>query len=259
MTAFQFLENSLLAYRALFVWLRPESYVALRILFPTGQLLLFTLLGRYALGEEAIPFFVTGNAVVVVALNGIYGVSIALTRERVEGLLPQLLASPANRTLMLLSKAFVHVFDGLLTASFVLLLGSILFHLEVSQAHWLMLLIALLVASFSVASFGLIVGSLVLLWRDSGLMMNTVYFALLVVTGVNVPRPMLPPWANVIGQFLPITRSVEVVRAAIQGASVDPTLLIQELGLGALYLSLGVMLSKWIEFLSRRRGTLEIQ
>ena len=92
-----FLSGAWLAYIALFRWTQPASYVASKIVMPLSQILFFTFLGVSATGRHTSEFYVVGNALQIAAINGIYGVTMTVGRERNEGTLIYLIGSPSNR------------------------------------------------------------------------------------------------------------------------------------------------------------------
>jgi hypothetical protein len=47
---------------------------------------------------------------------------------------------------------------------------------------------------------------------------NVMYFLLLLFSGANIPRGDMPQWMVVIGDFLPLTRSIEAARRVTDGA-----------------------------------------
>src|SRR3990170_7364477 len=109
-----FWQGTLLSYIALFHWLRPVTYIASKIVMPLSQVLFFTFLGTFATGPQNAHFYVIGNAVQIAAVSGIYGVTMSIGGDRWNGTLPYLFGTPANRLVMFVGRAFIHVIDGML-------------------------------------------------------------------------------------------------------------------------------------------------
>lgn len=109
-----FLYGALLSYVALFRWLRPTTYLASKVIMPLNQILFFTFLGRFATGSNNADFYVIGNAIQLAAISGVYGVTMSISGDRWEGTLAYLFGTPANRLLMFVGRAFIHVIDGML-------------------------------------------------------------------------------------------------------------------------------------------------
>jgi len=107
---------------------------------------------------------------------------------------------------------------------------------------------------------GLLMGCLSLITRNVMLVNNTVYFALLVFSGANIPVNELPKWMQVISQVLPLTRGVACTRTIINGGSLVEILplLKQELIIGVLLTILGYFLFKVFEIQAKKMGTLDI-
>ena len=88
---------------------------------------------------------------------------------------------------------------------------------------------------------------------------NTVYFALLLFSGANIPVQLLPEPLRAISFVLPLTRGIAAARRLITGAEfreVAP-LLLGEFIVGSLYVTLGFILFRWFEIQAKRRGSLE--
>lgn len=251
-----FVENAWISYRALFRWYAPTSYVASKILLPLELLLLFTLLGRFALGPAWVPWIVVGNSVLMAAQNGVYGLVITIGEERFAGTLPLILSTPANRFAVFCGRGLVHALDGMVSVAVALLLASLVFRINFSQTNWGVLAAAIVVAALSTTGFGLLLGSVSLMVRDVYIVMNTAYLILLALAGVTVPVRLLPEWAVWITPLLPVSRSAEAARGALSGASMHTVAgsLGIELLVGSGYMVLGFLVYRYLEVASRRCG-----
>jgi ABC-2 type transport system permease protein len=253
-----FWEGALLSYIALFHWLRPSAYLASKVFMPLGQMLFFTLLGSYATGRDNASFYVVGNAVQMAAVSGIYGVTMSIGGDRWEGTLPYLFGTPANRLIMFVGRAFVHVMDGILGVALAFGWGVLLLGLDLSHSSPLALVLTILITTFSTSGLGLLLGCLSLVTVNVMFVNNVVYFLLLLFCGANVPLTSLPGWMRAVAQFLPLTRGIAAARQITAGASLADVapLLAGELLIGGVYIALGYALFRWFEFQAKRRGTL---
>lgn len=254
-----FWQGTLLSYIALFHWLRPATYLASKIAMPLSQLLFFTFLGTFATGRENAGFFVLGNAVQIAAVSGIYGVTMSIGGDRWNGTLPYLFGTPANRLVMFVGRAFIHLIDGMLGVIIGLMWGVLLLGLDLSRTNLAALALTILITTFSTSGLGLLMGCLSLITLNVMFVNNTVYFALLIFSGANVPIQTLPAWMRAISEALPLTRGIASARALVAGASLAEVtpLLAGEFLLGAIYVLVGYSLFRWFEFQAKRRGTLE--
>jgi ABC-2 type transport system permease protein len=95
--------------------------------------------------------------------------------------------------------------------------------------------------------------------RDAIIIANVVYYALLIICGINFPVARLPGAVQVVSYALPLTRGVQAARQAAAGASFDQVagLVAGELAVGAAWALAGYMLFRLLEGWSRRGGLQE--
>lgn len=254
-----FWEGTLLSYIALFNWLRPVTYMASKIVMPLAQVLFFTFLGSFATGRDTASFYVIGNAIQISAVSGIYGVTMSIGGDRWNGTLPYLFGTPANRLVMFLGRAFLHVIDGVMGVIIGLTWGVLLLGLDLSQTDLPALALTILVTTFSTSGLGLLMGCLSLITLNVMFINNAVYFGLLIFSGANVPVDALPGLMRAISQGLPLTRGIAAARVLIGGGSLVEVapLLVGELLVGHVYVALGYLLFRVFEQEAKRRGSLE--
>ncbi len=253
-------QGALLAYVALFHWLRPSQYVASKIIMPLAQMFFFVYLGTFASGPGAASFYIIGNSIQVAAISGIFGVTMSIGGERDAGTLPYLFGTPANRLTIFLGRASMNILDGGFNVVIAFAWGVVLLGLDLSHTDLAALALTILVTTVSTCGLGLLLGSLSLVTAQVMFVNNFVYFLLLIFSGANVPIQELPAWMQVISEALPLTRGIAAGRLLVGGsslASVAP-LLMTELGVGLAYGFLGYLFFQLFEVEARRRGTLEI-
>lgn len=254
-----FLSGAWLSYTALFTWTQPTSYVASKILMPLSQILFFTYLGMSATGRGTAEFYIVGNALQVAALNGIYGVTMTVGRERNEGTLIYLVGSPANRLAIFLGRALFNILDGMLAVVLGFMWGVLLLGLDLSAANLPGLVLTILITTASTCGLGLLMGSISLVALHVMFVNNTVYFLLLLFSGANIALDKLPAWMQAVSSGLPLSRGIQSARLLVTGASLAEVwpLLAGELAVGLAYALVGFALFSWFESQARQRGTLE--
>ncbi len=255
-----FLRGAYLSYIALFAWLRPTTYLASKVIGPIMQILFFTFLGTYATGADTADFYIIGNSVQIVALSGVFGVSMSIGGDRWNGTLPYLFGTPANRLAMFVGRGVVHVLDGLAGVLIAFTFGVVILGLDLGQANLPVLVLAILVTSFSTSGMGLMLGALSLITVNVMFVNNLVYFMLLLFSGANVRLASLPAWIQTLSNFIPLTRGLAAARALIEGAVLADVsgLLLEEFLIGVAYVAVGYVLFRWFEGQAKRRGTLEM-
>ncbi len=254
-----FWQGTLLSYIALFNWLRPVTYMASKVVMPLAQVLFFTYLGTFATGPDTTSFYIVGNAMQIAAVSGIYGVTMSIGGDRWNGTLPYLFGTPANRLVMFVGRAFIHILDGMLGVVIAFTWGVLLLGLDLSETNLLALALTILTTTFSTSGLGLLMGCLSLITLNVMFINNTVYFMLLIFSGANIPVATMPDWMQKISFILPLTRGIAAARAFILGASFETVapLLLGEFLIGCIYVFLGFQLFRWFEITAKRRGSLE--
>ncbi len=254
-----FARSTYLQYVALFQWATPQGYVAYKVLLPITQILFFVELGVYATGRQNALYFALGNALQLTANAGIFGVIATVANERQYGTLPILLASPANRLVTFFSRTVVNVIDGIATVIVGLAITVLLFGLNLQHANLLLLALCVVVISLTTAGLGLMFGSIGLVMRDAIIIANIVYYALLIVCGINFPVSRLPGALQLVSYGLPLTRGVQAARDAAAGASLGQVggLLAGELLVGLTWALGGYLLFRLLENWARRGGLQE--
>jgi len=255
-----FWQGAILAYVALFHWLRPIQYAASKIVMPLAQMFFFVYLGTFATGADNASFYIIGNALQIAAVSGIYGVTMSIGGERDAGTLPYLFGTPANRMLIFLGRAFMNVMDGAVGVVIAFMWGVLLMGLNLSNTNMAALALTVFITTFSTCGLGLLLGSLALVTVNVMFINNLVYFLLLIFSGANIPLHNLPGWIQAISSALPLTRGIATARLLVGGASLSEVgpLLWGELGIGVMYSLLGYVLFTVLEIEAKRRGTLEL-
>jgi ABC-2 type transport system permease protein len=243
------------SYRGLFGWLRPTDYALLIFVEPAIQLLFFGLLGRF--GPEGAAFYVVGNAVRLMATGALFGATSVIVNERTQGTLSALLATPTPVALTFYGRALLQGASGVLTGVFLLLLGVVVFDVTAAAPAWTLL--ALVITALSLSGLGLLLATMSLVGTDANLLLNIVFYALIVTSGANIPLADLPAPLALLSQGVPMTHGLEAVRGALAGdLSGVPGLLVTEALVGAAYALLGLALFRFAETRARRTGKLEL-
>ncbi|GAA2216517.1 hypothetical protein GCM10009850_119860 [Nonomuraea monospora] len=251
------LRQAAFSYRGLFGWLRPLDYAIMMFVEPGVQLLFFGLLGQ--LGPQDTSFHVVGNAVRLMATSALFGAASVIVSERAAGTLSALLATPTPAAETFYGRALLQGVSGVLTGVFTLGLGMLVFGVRFPDASIAWALVALLVTALSLSGLGLLLANLSLVGTNPNLLINVVFYALILITGANIPLGELPAPLSAIGSAVPMTHGLEAVRAALAG---QPDLVAGRLGwellVGVCYAGAGILLFRCAERHARRSGTLDL-
>jgi ABC-2 type transport system permease protein len=253
-----FFVGGLIAYRALFNWIRPSVYIPTMLIGPLFQILFFAYLGRYS-GLESDAFFVVGNAVQSSAMSSVFAGTMAIANERQFQTLSPLLATPANRLAIFMGRSLPVIVGGLGVSAWGFAMGRLLLRFHPPLASVPALALVTLDSAVSGTAFGLTIGSVGMRARDVFMSANVAYYLMWLLCGVNIPLSALPGWLAQIGRLLPLTHGIAAARAVAGGASLGAvgSLVLTELGIGAAWATAAFVLVRWFELEGRRRATLE--
>jgi len=254
-----FFVGGVIAYRALFNWIRPAMYVPTMLGGPLFQLIFFTKLGQYAHAQTR-DFYIVGNAVQVCAMSSIFGMTMSVANERWYGTLGPLLASPANRAAVFLGRGLPVLANGLVVSTFTFGVGALLLGFRPGLGSVPALAAIVLITVASCTGFGMLLGSIGLRAKDVFFAANLAYFMMLLFCGVNIPLDVLPGWMSFIGRCLPLTHGIAAARRVADGAPFGQVtgLVWTEAGIAVAYAAAGFVCFRFLEHESRRSATLDV-
>jgi ABC-2 type transport system permease protein len=254
-----FFLGGVMSYRALFNWLSPWILIPSFLVGPIAQILLFAFLGRSA-GVGSDEYFVVGNALQYAAIPCLFAMGNTIGDERQQKTLGIILSTPAPRVPLFLGRAIPVILNGWLVALFALVVGGLMFSIDVPASAYLPIVLVSLVASFSCTGLGLVGAALALRVRETAVLANVIFGVLLVFCGVNVPLDRLPDWMASVSQWLPLTHGIAAARSLADGASFASVAgeVGKEAAIGLGYVLIGMAMLSYFEWESRRRATLEV-
>jgi ABC-2 type transport system permease protein len=246
------------SYRALFNWLSPWILIPTFLVSPVFQILLFAFVGRTA-GVGSDAFFLIGNAVQYAAIPCLFAMGNTISGERFQGTLPLLLAAPARRVPLFVGRALPVILNGFVVAVVALAVGALLLRVRFAPGSLAPLALVVAVSTFACAGLGMVSAALALRVRETAVLSNVFFGILLIFSGVNVPVSALPHWMAAVSAWLPLTHGIAAARSVAAGVPLAAFArnLLDEIGIGALYLAVGLVLLAVFEYESRRRATLE--
>jgi len=170
--------------------------------------------GRY--NPEAITAYniVPGLLGVILSMTLVMMTSLSVTRETERGTMESLLATPVQPLEVMIGKLAPYVAIGLIQTTIILSLAFLLFDVPF-QGGWIGLGIA--VTLFIIGSLAL--GFLISTVARSQLqaMQLSVFYILpsILLSGFMFPFRGMPSWAQVLGEVIPVTHFLRVVRGAL--------------------------------------------
>ena len=162
---------------------------------------------------EAITQYniVPGLMGVVLTLTMILITGLAITRERERGTMENLLSMPTRPFEVLIGKIIPYIVVGYIQVGLILLAARVLFDVPMFGSLGLLLLVAFV---FIAANLAVGITFSTVAQNQLQAMQLTFFFFLpsLLLSGFAFPFRGMPVWAQVIGEVLPLTHFLRVVR-----------------------------------------------
>ena len=157
---------------------------------------------------------VPGLLGVILTMTLVMITAMAMTREVERGTMENLLALPARPAEVMIGKIGPYVTVGALQTTIVLLLAKFLFQVPFAGALWLLLLG---VAIFVIANLALGFTFSTLATSQMQAMQLTFFFFLpsILLSGFMFPFRGMPLWAQTLGEILPLTHFLRIVRGVM--------------------------------------------
>ena len=180
----------------------------------TGGLIELRVQKRY--NPEGITAYniVPGLIGVILTMTMVLMTGLAMTRERERGTFENLLATPATPMEVMTGKIVPYIFIGLIQVSVVLLAARWIFSVPMLGSLTLLYVVVLLFIGANL-TLGITFSSIA---RNQLQAMQMTFFFFLpsiLLSGFMFPFRGMPQWAQVIGNCLPLTHFVQLVRGIL--------------------------------------------
>ena len=166
-----------------------------------------------------------------VMMSVMTGLPAAISQEREVGTLDGMMVAPINRLSVILGKTLAQMARGILQGVLILVLAITLFGVTV-HGSILLVFALLLLGVFSFVGLGVVLTSFAKDQETAVMMMTTIMFPMMFLSGVFFPIEQMPWFMQAISRFLPLTyvadslRKVMVLGAGIPELSFELSILI---------------------------------
>jgi ABC-2 type transport system permease protein len=181
--------------------------------------------------SSRFEFLAPGFMALTVVMGTLLGVGVTIAKEKEQGTMDGLMASPISMTAVIVGKTLAQTIRGLIQAVLVLGISMVLFGVRVYGNPSVMLL-ALVLGVISFVGVGIIVASIAPDQETAQMMMMLLLMPMMFLCGVMFPVGQLPDWLQLIGKSLPLyyaadaLRRVMVLNAGLDVIGKDLTILI---------------------------------
>jgi ABC-2 type transport system permease protein len=151
---------------------------------------------------------------VVLTMTMVMMTSLAMTRERERGTMENLLATPARPLEVMLGKIVPYILIGYVQVVVILLAAWLLFDVPMIGSLWLL---SLVLVVFIAANLAVGFTFSTIARNQLQAMQLTFFFFLpsMLLTGFMFPFRGMPNWAQAIGEALPLTHFLRIVRGIL--------------------------------------------
>lgn len=181
-------------------------------------------------GGSYFGFALVGVAFLNLMVLGLTGISARVREGQMMGTLELMLLSPNRLGILFLSSSLWAHVQALVTLVVYLLIGLAL-GMDMGEANVPMAVASLILAVFAFNALGLVAASVVIVIKQGNPVSMLVGMASTLVAGVFFPVSVLPGWLQGIGQLLPLTHALELVRRSALGGE----------GIGTLWVPLSAL------------------
>jgi ABC-2 type transport system permease protein len=156
-------------------------------------------------------FILPGLIALIMQIIVVTNSALAIVRERESGTLEQLLATPARPAEMVIAKLIPGMLVAILDMTMILAIG--VFWFKVPFEGDILLLGGLsLLFIISGMGLGLVISAIARTQRQAQQLTTVIQLLAMLLTGFLYPRTTMPVWTQIIGNFLPMTYFVRIIR-----------------------------------------------
>ncbi len=196
---------------------RGKSWIFFDTFLPLLSVSAYVFVYR-ALGapEEYVGFVIVGGAMTAFWMNILWSMSSQLYWEKETGNLGLFILSPAHLMAILLGMAIGGLVATALRAGAIILVGSLIFHVQYAVTNLLQLLAVFLLSMVALYGMGMMTSSLFLLlsreaWHIANLAQEPVYL----VSGFYFPVKNLNFWVAACASLIPLTLGLDAMRQLV--------------------------------------------
>lgn len=166
---------------------------------------------QYNPAGETSMNIVPGLLGIILTMTLIMITSIALTREVERGTIESLLSTPVRASEIMIGKTTPYILVGVIQTAIVLIAARLIFHIPFAGAVWPFLL-AILLFIFTNLMLGYLISTVAKTQMQAMQMTFFIFLPSILLSGFMFPFAAMPVWAQAIGEALPITHFLRIVR-----------------------------------------------
>ncbi len=170
-----------------------------------------------------LVFILPGLIALIMQIIIVTHSALAIVREREAGTLEQLLATPARPIERIIAKLIPGMLVAILDMTVILVIGVFWFQVPF-QGSFLPLAALSILFIISGMGLGLVISAIAKTQRQAQQLTSVIQLLAMLLTGFIYPRTTMPLWTQLIGDLIPLTYFVRIIRG-IMTKGVSLTLL----------------------------------
>jgi ABC-2 type transport system permease protein len=151
---------------------------------------------------------------VILTMTMVMITSIALTRETERGTMENLLATPVRPLEVMIGKTTPYIGVGAIQVAIVLIVATLLFRIPFAGS-FIAFLIAVTLFIFANLMLGYLISTAARTQMQAMQMTFFIFLPSILLSGFMFPFRAMPGWAQAIGEALPITHFLRIVREVV--------------------------------------------
>jgi len=163
---------------------------------------------------QNVNFIVPGVIAIILMFVTTFQAVTVIVRERERGTIEQLVVTPITGTELLLGKVIPLIALGYVEITVTLLLASLWFHVPI-KGSLLLLYVLSLAFFFSTLGIGVLISTVSKTFAQAVQMAQLILLPSILISGFIFPRESLPGWLQLIGNLIPLTYFVIVLRGIL--------------------------------------------
>ncbi|HET6409579.1 MAG TPA: ABC transporter permease [Chthoniobacteraceae bacterium] len=157
---------------------------------------------------------VPGLMGVILTMTMVMITGLAITRERERGTMENLLSMPTRPSEVLIGKIVPYILIGYIQVAVILVAAHFLFHVPMHGSLTLLFVVALVFIAANLA-MGITISTVARNQLQAMQMTFFVFLPSILLSGFMFPFRGMPHWAQVIGEVLPLTHFLRIIRGIL--------------------------------------------
>ncbi len=174
----------------------------------------FIIHARYNPEQITALNMIPGLICMVLMMSTLILTTLAITRERERGTMENLLAMPVRPMEVMLAKIAPYIGIGYLQVLIIMVMAATLFHLPIHGSIILVLLVLGLFIATNL-SLGITFSTIASNQAQAQQMAQFTMLPFMMFSGFFFPFPGMPAWARGVGEVMPTTHAMRIVRGVL--------------------------------------------